>query len=47
MNQVTKKGESKIDFWYCLHIVGSSNGRTPDFGSGYLGSNPSPTASLR
>ena len=26
------------------NIAGSSNGRTPDFGSGYLGPNPSPAA---
>jgi hypothetical protein len=25
-------------------IAGSSNGRTPPFGGGYLGSNPSPAA---
>ena len=29
-----------------IFIRGSSNGRTPGFGPGYLGSNPSPRASL-
>lgn len=29
-----------------LNIRGSSNGRTPDSGSGYLGSNPSPRANM-
>lgn len=32
--------------WYVtmIYIAGSSNGRTPGFGPGYLGSSPSPAA---
>ncbi len=31
----------------CLHFTGSSNGRTPGFGPGYLGSSPSPVADTK
>ena len=31
----------------CINIAGSSNGRTTDFGSVYLGSNPSPAANSK
>ena len=37
-----------LRFWQSLHAIdnfrGSSNGRTPGFGPGYLGSNPGPRA---
>lgn len=29
-----------------MTIAGSSNGRTPAFGAGYLGSSPSPAAEM-
>lgn len=32
---------------FSIFIAGSSNGRTPDSGSGNWGSNPCPAASLR
>jgi hypothetical protein len=37
-------GDSRFDYSKLNKFRGSSNGRTPGFGPGYLGSNPGPRA---
>ena len=44
VNAINKVIKLLVGLRVFVKIAGSSNGRTPDFGSGYEGPNPSPAA---